>query len=471
MKILRGLLFVIAGVGISLGAVPADPSLVLNLPFEEGSGPLAVDCSPNGLEADLSNVQWATGAFGTALHFGGTNAFIDLPAVPGLNGATQFTLSVWATWEDLSPRRYPNLLTSQTWSPGGLMLFVSDNTCSFRLGRPGERAGVPGNKWTETGASLLNVLPQRQWTHLCVTFNLPHLTTYVNGKPVSRVSWPYPVEAKDLRLGGWFGSVCHNGLLDDLRIYSRALCETEVVNLADASTRVSAIYTLADKSKSAQPLIATFKNRHATLAIDKHGQAVSLRNRTTGRELLAAPQPFVSVRLKDGRQLSARTVTRKGDTLTFSFARNEGSAVIDVDTHRDFFTFTVRSLSLTNAASLTFCTLPVGVTTHRGNMANMLSDDSDAVCLRGYDLPVEMDITGNSLRVWTTEKYGLTGWRAGLAAGPKSEMPAMLRAMAEQSGEPYSKLGGPWSLDAEATRGSSLFAGLYYPSTDDSLET
>jgi hypothetical protein len=463
-------LFVIAGVGISLGAAPADPSLVLNLPFDEGSGPLAVDCSPNGLEADLSNVQWAKGAFGTAVRFGGTNAFIDLPSVPGLNGATQFTFSVWATWEDPSPRRYPNLLTSQNWSPGGLMLFVSDNACSFRLGRPGERAGVPGSKWTETGASLLNVVPQRQWTHLCVTYSLPNLMTYVNGKPVSRVSWPYPVEAKDLRLGGWFGSVCHNGLLDELRIYSRALSETEVTSLADASTRASAAYTLVDESKSVQPLAATFKNRHATLAINTHGQAVSLRSRESGRELLAASQPFVSARLKDGRQLSARTVTRKGETLTFSFARNAGSAAIEVDTHRDFFTFTVRSLSLTNVASLTFCALPVGVTTYRGTMANMLSDDNDAVCLRGYDLPVEMDITGNSLRVWTTEKYGLTGWRAGLAAGSKSEMPAMLRAMAEQSGVPYSKLGGPWSLDAEATRGSYLFADLYAPSTDDWIE-
>lgn len=469
-KLFRCFLFVIAGIVISLRAAPADPSLVLNLPFDEGSGPLAVDRSPNALEADLSNVQWAKGAFGTAAHFGGTNAFIDLPAVPGLNGAKQFTLSVWATWEDPSLRRYPNLLTSQTWSPGGLMLFVTDSSCSFRLGRPGERAGVPGSKWTETGASLLTSLPQRQWTHLCVTFSLPHLTTYVNGKPVSRVSWPYPVEAETLRLGGWFGSVCHNGLLDDLRIYSRALSEIEVVGLADASARTSTAYTLVDESKSAQPLIATFKNRHATLAIDTRGQAVSLRSRTSGRELLAAPQPFVSVRLKDGRQLSARTVTRKGDTLTFAFARDYGSATIEVDTHRDFFTFVVRSLSLTNVASLTFCALPVAVTTYRGTMANMLSDERDAVCLRGYDLPVEMDITGNSLRVWTTEKYGLTGWRAGLAAGPKSEMPAMLRAMAEQSGVPYSKLGGPWSLDAEATRGSYLFADLYSPSTDDWIE-
>lgn len=452
-------------------AEPADPSLLLWLPFDEGTGVLAIDRSSNNLEADLSNIQWATGAFGTAARFGGTNAFINLPPVPGLNGATQFTFSLWVTWEDPTPRRrYPNLLISQTWSPGGLMFFVTDNSCSFRIGRPGERAATPGNKWSEGSASFLSSLPQRQWTHLCVTFSLPELVTYVNGKPVSRISWPYPVEAHDLRLGGWNDSVCHNGLIDDLRIYSRALPGVEVAALANASTRASAAYAVTDESKLVRPLAATFKNRHVTLDIDTRGQAVSLRTKANGRELLDAPQPFVSARLKDGRQLSVRKVARKGDALVFDFPRGYGSAVIGVDTRRDFFTFTVRSLTLTNAEALTFCSLPVTVTKYRGNMANMLSDDDDAVCLRGYDLPVEMDVRGNTVSVRTTEKLGLTGWRAGLAAGPKAEMPAILQAMAKHSGVPYSKLGGPWSEGAEETRGSYLFADLYYPSTDDWIE-
>jgi hypothetical protein len=473
----------------------ADASLLLWLPLNEGSGLAATDRSASALEADLANVQWAKGAFGTAARFGGTNAFIELPAVPGLNGATQFTLSVWATWEDPAPRRYPNLLTSQTWSPGGLMLFVTDNTCSFRMGRPGERAGTPDSKWTETGTGLLSALPQGQWTHLCVTFALPHITTYVNGKPVGHASWPYPVEANDLRLGGWSGPVCHNGLLDDLRLYSRAFSPAEVAALFSTNVppvspslpnsltaltpnslpprlpppRVDATYTLVDESKLPRPLAATFSNRRASFSVDTRGNVTSLRTKA-GRELLAQPQALVSARLRDGRLLTARQASRSGNTLTFAFPRNLGTAEIDVDTHHDFFTFTVRSLSLTHVASLAFCTIPVAVTRYHGSMANMLSDDTDAVCLRGYDLPVEMDIRGNALCVSTTERHGLTGWRAGLAAGTKSEMPAMLRAMAASAGVPTSKLGGPWSLGAEANRGSYLFADLSYASTDDWIE-
>ncbi|HNX34141.1 MAG TPA: hypothetical protein PKM57_05900 [Kiritimatiellia bacterium] len=469
-RLVHVLLLHICSVVMLRAADQVDPSLLLWLPFDEGRGALACDRSGNALEADLSNVQWAAGLFGTAVHFGGTNAFAELPAVPGLNGATQFTLSVWATWEDPAPRRYPNLLTSQTWSPGGLMLFVTDGACSFRLGRPGERSGAPGNKWTEIGAGLLGVVPQRQWTHLCVTFALPNLTTYVNGKPVGRAQWPYSVEADALRLGGWNGEVSHNGLLDDLRLYSRALSEAEVAGLAKAPGRARADYTLADGSSSAEPPAATFSNRRATLVIDPRGQAVSLRIKASGRELLARPQPVVSARLQDGRQLTARRVTAKGDALTFEFPRGFGTAVIGVGTHRDYFTFTVRSLTLANVQSLTFCVLPVTATKYHGAMANMLSDDADGVCLRGLDLPVEMTLRGNTVGVSTTATHGLIGCRAGLAAGPKAEMPTILRVMAEDAGVPYSKVGGPWSLGAEENRGSYLFADLAHASTEDWIE-
>jgi hypothetical protein len=452
-------------------AAPAPNSpLLLRLPLDEGSGTLAADRSPNQLEAELANVQWARGAFGTAAHFDGTNAFIELAPVPTLNGATQCTISIWATWEGTG--RYPNLLTTHTWSPGGLMLFVSDNACSFRIGRPGHRADAPGNAWTETGVSLLDSLPRRQWVHLCVVFALPNITSYVNGKPVGKGTWPYPVEADGLRIGGWSGPVCHRGLISDVRIYGRALTAQEVSGLAQDPARASAAYTLVDESTNAPPLAGTFENRRATLAIDTRGRITSLRSKASDRELLARPQELVSVRLKDGRQITARTASFGNGVLTFEFSRGQGEAVLGVDVRDDYFTFAIRSLTVTNVTSLTFFSLPVTPTKYRGDMANMLSDDVEAVCLRGYELPVEMAAGGSpaGLRVWTTAEHGLTGWRAGLAAGAKKEMPAMLRAMAEEAGVPVSKLGGPWSLGAEADRGSYLFADLSLASVDDWIE-
>lgn len=449
------------------GAPASGPSLLLWLPLDEGAGTLAMDRSAGQIEAELTNVQWAKGTFGTAAHFGGTNAYIDLPPIPSLNGATQCTISVWAMWEGTG--RYPNLLTTDNWSPGGLMLFVSDNSCSFRMGRPGHRAGVPGDAWTETGVGLLSPLPMRQWVHLCVVFALPNITSYVNGKPVGKADWPYPVSAEGFRLGSWSGSASHKGLISDLRIYGRALAATEVAGLAQAPARTSADYTLVDESANPPPVVASFKNRRATLAIDQRGRICSLRSKSSGRELLVRPQELVSARLKDGRQITARKAAFANGALTFEFSQGRGQATLSVDARKDFFTFTIRSLTVRDAASLTFLNLPVATAKYHGTMANMLSDDTDAVCLRGYDLPVEMALDGNppGLRAWTTAEHGLTGWRAGLAAGPKQEMATMLRAMTAKAGVPVSKLGGAWSMGAEVNRGSYLFADLSLASVDE----
>ncbi len=448
----------------------AAPSLLLWLPLDEGRGNFTADLSSNMLEADLSNVRWATGPSGTAAHFNGTNSYIEIQAIPGLNGATQFTLSVWSQWDDAEPRRYPNLLTSLNWSPGGMMLFVSDGTCSFRLGRPGHRAGTPGHEWKETGVALLNKLPQNMWTHLCVTFAMPELTAYVNGELVGRGSWPYPLEVDALRLGGWHNPVCHRGLLDDLRIYSRALSDTEVKTLAEDSKRDAQAYALVDETAIEHEIAARFANRHAELVIGTDGQVLSLRSKKSKRELLSSAQPMVSALLADGRRISARSVIRKGKTLEFGFSRGKGTCTLEVNARRDFFEFTVTDLTLADVESLTFCALPMALKKYRGEMANMISDDTDAVCLRGYDLPLEMSASEYLLRVWSTADHGLTGWRAGLAAGEKKAMTGMLRAMTRQSKVPYSKLGGAWSLGAEANRGSYLFADLTYASTDDWID-
>lgn len=452
------------------GGVPSDGSLLLWLPLDEGSGVLSSDASKNGIEAELANVEWATGAFGVAAHLAGTNASIEIPPVPGLDGAREFTVSLWATWEGTG--RYPNLLTTRTWSPGGFMFFVKDESCTFRMGRPGHRAGLPGSDWAEVGVSFLGPLPRRQWVHLCAVFRLPDITTYVDGRAAGKGTWHHPLGADGLRLGAWGGPVSHHGLLDEVRIYGRAFSAEEVARLAVDPSRATADYALVDESKLPRSLAGTFENRRAILEIDTQGRIASLRSKPSGRELLPGPHPLVSARMKDGRRLTARRASRQGDAVTFEFGGGKGAAVIEIGAREEFFSVSARSLSLPGVETLTFFEVPSVAAIHRGAMANMLSDDADGVCLRGYELPVEMSCGGNpaSVRAWSTSARGLTGWRAGLAAGPKSAMPGMLRAMAKEAGVPVSPLGGPWSLGAGPNRGSYLFANLAHAATDDWID-
>ena len=134
------------------GAAEPDPALRLWLPLDEGADTLATDRSPSGLEAELTNVRWAKGAFGTAAYFGGTGAFIELPPVPSLSGAKQCTISLWTTWEGAG--RYPNLLTTRTWSPGGyLSLAQAPNGVIYLFGSK-LRGAAFNVAWLKEGTPL-----------------------------------------------------------------------------------------------------------------------------------------------------------------------------------------------------------------------------------------------------------------------------------------------------------------------------
>ena len=86
-------------------------------------------------------------------------------------------------------------------------------------------------------------MPLKQWVHLAAVFKRPQITTYVNGKKVGSARWDYPVgQNGDLEVGRWSGSTSHAGLIDELRIYRRALEAEEVLALANPAGRQTADY-------------------------------------------------------------------------------------------------------------------------------------------------------------------------------------------------------------------------------------
>ena len=101
-------------------------------------------------------------------------------------------------------------------------------------------------------------------------------------------------------------------------------------------------------------------------------------------------------------------------------------------------------------------------------MAGLASDDRSGVCLRSLALEVGVSLSGRTPRFQaaTTAEHGLIGHRIGLAAGPRQHLIEMLRSMAENESVPKSPCGGPWSMGAEETRGSYLFANMAAKDTD-----
>lgn len=439
--------------------------------FDEGAGVYSANAVDPAGEAELHGAHWVQGEFGSALRLSGSESYATLPSLPKLDGCDEMSLAVWVYWEGTG--QYPNILTGGTWSPGGFMIFVRNQTCSFRMGRPGPPRGVAGEAWKEASAPFLSELPMKQWVHLAAVFKRPQLTTYVNGKKVGTAKWDEPIgQSGDIQVGRWSGSACHAGLIDDLRIYRRALHAEELLALAKPAGREKPDYKDLGPAKTDAKQILRLETRWASLVAGDNGTILSLQEKGSGRELLAAPEPVVAVELGAGRRLQARRMRLQDGLLVTEFPQSAGSAAIRIQAEDQYFTVMAAALNVPDARRFTFFQISPTPKEYLGRMAGLASDDASGVCLRSLALEVDALLQGPvpRFRASTSSEHGLVGHRIGLAAGPRQHLKSMLRSMAEKEPVPKSRVGGPSSVGAEETRGSYLFADLAAKDTDAWIE-
>jgi len=200
--------------------------------FEEGSGNTANDTSGNGHHGTvLGTPEWVSGAPG----FGGALAF-NPDKCKGLNcgpfdptdGTGHFTLALWAFWDGTGD--FQHFLTkSNGWGAATMMFQVelwgahTDATYTDRIGISYEAAGsVP-----------FSIMPKNEWVHLALTFDGSNARLYLNGVD--------DVGPKALSIGpnidapvfigvDYNGGRVFHGPLDEVRIYSHALSQVEVLS-------------------------------------------------------------------------------------------------------------------------------------------------------------------------------------------------------------------------------------------------
>ena len=208
------------------------------------------------------------------------------------------------------------------------------------------------------------------------------------------------------------------------------------------------------------------------MSIGDDGTILSLKEKDSGRELIAGRQPVLAVQQTSGRRLQARRMRRQDDLLVADFPRGIGSAAIRIEAKDQYFVVTPAAVDVADVAQFTFFQLSPAPREYIGNMAGLASDQASGVCLRSLALEVDTSFRSPApqFRASTTVEHGLIGHRIGLAAGPRQHLIEMLRSMAENESVPKSHCGGPWSMGAEETRGSYLFANLAAKDTDAWIE-
>jgi hypothetical protein len=210
-----------APVNVTVNSSFAPPGLVAAYGFEEPSGTLAADGSGNGNGGAVNGAtRTVDGRFGSALVFDGVNDSVDLPGL-GTFYKTGFTLEAWV--RKTSAATEDNGVVGTWVGPqgGGPMIWVSSNSI-----------------WTGTLATgLANYLTSGQapvagqWQHVAFSYNGSTARFYVNGAEVANRPFSGNVgDSNTWRIGAYSSTAMgfFDGTIDEVRIYNRALTQTEI---------------------------------------------------------------------------------------------------------------------------------------------------------------------------------------------------------------------------------------------------
>jgi len=214
----------VLGLGLSIPAKAADPDLVGYWSFDEGAGTTAFDSSGNGNDGVfVGDPQWVPGKLGGALEFNGDD-YLDCGNNPSLEIRDQITIAFWFQVEAFQT----------TWEA-----FLSKGDTAYRASRGGgdgngTHFGISGTS-AGGGNGHFNgptVITGGDWHHFAGTYDGATGRIYIDG--VLDAETPATGQINIEPENFWIGNNSQNtgrllhGLMDDVRLYSRALTEDEI---------------------------------------------------------------------------------------------------------------------------------------------------------------------------------------------------------------------------------------------------
>jgi hypothetical protein len=196
------------------------PGLVAAYNFDEGAGSVLSDISGNGNDGTIRRATYVGGRTGSALSFDGTS-YVTILDNPSLDLTSGMTLEAWVR-PTLTGNIRPVIYKER--SVGASYALFSANSNS---GRP---AGSIRTSLDRT-VTAPSAIPSSTWTHLALTYDGTTVRLFVNGVQVSSTaaSGPIAVGSGVLRIGAAPNSSDYfRGLIDDVRIYDRALSPAQI---------------------------------------------------------------------------------------------------------------------------------------------------------------------------------------------------------------------------------------------------
>ena len=202
----------------------SDPNLVGWWKLDETSGLIAADSSGFENDGTLTNMdgdEWTKGVLNGALEFDGTDDNIDCGDDDSLNIRDEIRMSAWI---NMAKRPKKGKWYTLHWKENAysIYLYGTDNTVTT--------LGV--DVWLDTGRADIWKgpdidIPPDDWAHVAVTFDGTDFEFYVNGEHDYTENEPGTIEISAINFLFTEDGSNFEGLIDDVRVYNRALSADE----------------------------------------------------------------------------------------------------------------------------------------------------------------------------------------------------------------------------------------------------
>lgn len=228
-------------------APPPAEGLIAHWKFDERMGEVAGNAAGEDLSGDIYGGAWADGRDGGALRLDGSTR-VDIEPADDAEaseyvdlGASDFTFSAWVRTAS-GGTIFAKAPKTGKWAVGGKSLFIRDGRLVFDVGWVG---AVSGQREINDG----------QWHHVAVRFNhqTKSVRLFVDGKQdgQGRLEEMGPDPMSFILRLGYTATDFPNpsgleGLIDDVRLYSRSLPAMQIARLAGVSYPASLVVVACD---------------------------------------------------------------------------------------------------------------------------------------------------------------------------------------------------------------------------------
>lgn len=229
--ILYSILVLILSIICLVSSKAADKTLILYLPFDEGSGKKAEDKSQYGHHAELiKNYKWVDGKFEKAVEISGEQDtdIVKTKEADTLKIEGEITKMAWVKVTDWTGEGHMQIIGKNNHNGGELS--------SYGLALKGDGSAIQAFFGTGNSRPTLQIaakLEKGKWIHIAASYDGKAMKAYLNGAFVDEQAEEFKFKGTNdspVRIGCSKdrAKYAFHGAIDEVVIFSRALTEKEI---------------------------------------------------------------------------------------------------------------------------------------------------------------------------------------------------------------------------------------------------